>query len=727
MEYFKYINNRLCVAARWLYESDLGGVISRANYDKQVVRGRVNVVVPGKGLGAMAMVEYDSIRPDIRIKVEDKLGCHPRDLVKDNLIINYYEIDEAALDFYSKYTYGETGKEKSLPAEIQLEYRTNANVLNAIRNVLNSKRQIAALIGGKAKNAWPALTDAVKDLKLMKGADKQSIYPHSLSDNERVLQRQYKQYIDGGYCALIHKNYGNDHAKKVTELIEELLLSIYAMEEKPYISSKYNAENSVHGIYLQFLGGGLELVNVKTGEFFNRSNFFDKTGNAITISAMTVHNYIKKLENSNAVEKLRNSELYWNAKHRPIHHRHAPEYSFSKLTMDDIAIPFKRPDGTRIWAYQVFDTLSTCVVGRSYSKDKCVDMLIDSLKDMMRLCVRNEWGFPGEMECEQHLANTLTGKENEDGSFEEDLLTAGTLFPFVSFQRGGMPQGKRAEGFIKTKKYQQQSKRKGFQRRPFSRLEVNRLNTDKNTTRYTLKEIIANEETDINSYNNSLHPDQERFPGQTRWQVLIENINPELPRHPMAVLAFHLGECEPKAAIHRSQWVRVNKKDYLLPSPTIIKRLKSLKVQAYYIPTSPQFLPTREGQSDEVYLYQDGRYVCTCVLKQDYNEAKIERTEVDEAIKLSYEKNVAKFDKMTRETIDRITKLEIIHPESVASKLEDEPEGNSPIHGEFNEPDLETVKQEQKAYRKVERQRAKTNTNTKSAFFDMVKGIDFGD
>lgn len=718
-EYFTYINNRLCVAARWLYSNELGGVMTRSKYDKLNSRGRIEVVVQGKGQGNIAQVAYESLSPDDRKLIESKLGCHPREIIKDSMLKGYIQADNEAIKFFAEYSYGEQGYEKTLPADVQYEYYANVQVLNAMKLVIMKKRQTAANISGKLKNPWPALVESVKELGQLKTADGRRIYPHTLSDNERVLERQHKKYIAEGYAGLIHKNFGSQNAKKVTDLVEALLLSIHALPSKPYMTSLRGETNSVHGIYLQFLGGGLDLVNVKTGEMFNRDDFFTPKGQPVELSGSTVQNYLKKLENSNALEKVRNSELYWNSKHRPIHHRHAAQFSLSKLTMDDIAIPFKKPDGQRVWAYQVYDTMSTCVVGRAYARDKGVDMLIDSLKDMMKLCLRNDWGFPAEIECEQHLANTLTGTEHVDGTFEEDLLTAGTLFPFVSFQRGGMPQGKRAEGFIKQKKYTQQAKRAGFQRRPFALLEANRLNTDKNNIRYTMKEIMANEETDINNYNNALHPDQVRFEGKTRWQVLIENINPDLPRHPMPVLAFHLGECNEEAAIHRSQWVTVKGKKFALPTPEIIKRLKSLTVQAYYL--DPKDI-------NEVYIYQNGRYICTCKGIETYNEAKVERTEADDIAALQFNKAQAQFDKMTKDTRKRIVKLELLNVVQLADELEKQPEGMSPIHGEFDEPDLDTQKQEAKEFRKLEKQRVKVNANTKDAFFDLINNsVDFGD
>jgi hypothetical protein len=355
------------------------------------------------------------------------------------------------------------------------------------------------------------------------------------------------------------------------------------------------------------------------------------------------------------------------------------------------------------------------VVGRAYAADKETNLLVEALKDFMYLCVANGWGVPGQIECEQHLANTMTGKETDDGQFEADLLTAGVLFSHVTFCRGGWPVSKRAEGFIKQKKYKHQNKRPGFLRRPFARLEANLLNTDKSPKRYTLKEIIANEEADINDYNNSLHPDQDQYPGMTRWQVLIENINPALPQPQLPILAYHIGECRQECKIHNSQWVEVAGQRWQLPSPAVMRQLTGTTVQAYWFPI---------GDVGEIYLYQNKRYVCTCKPVERFNEAVVERTDDDERIMTDQFKYTAQFMKMTKDYSALIPKIKLLPAEAAATGM-DGKTSSTPIHGEYNEPDLvgieaETEKAGRKAERKAQRETEKEKERIRKLHMEYI-------
>jgi hypothetical protein len=684
---FDFINGILAIKAEALYK-DLE-VITYTNYKQKCFKCQIKVLINAHR-GQQAWVEYASLEQcGLSALIEAKLGYKPREVHSYNAILPVLTMDSSAEKYFSEYRYGEYGN-KPLTAPTQQEYTANASILNAIHQIVITRQSLHKRTGGRV-----SLSAIMNDMSVaIKGIDR-NIYKHSLDfSNPRSLERVYKNYKSEGYYSLIHKNFGNKSALKVTEKIEKLLLGIYWMETKPY-------QAGVLDIYLMFLAGRQPIVDRETGEYLNPADYFDDKGNPITLSEGTVNNWLKKKwENDNASAKVRNSELYWTAKNRPFNHRHAPIYSLSKLTMDDIAIPFKRPDGTRVWGYQIFDTQSTAVVGRAYAVDKSVNLLTDALKDFMYLCIRNGWGIPGQIECEQHLANTLTGREDEEGNFEADLLTAGTLFTNVSFCRGGMPISKRAEGFIKQKKYQVQAHREGFLRRPFARLEANVLNTDKNPKRYTLANIIKNEEADIDTYNSMPHPDQDLYPGKSRWQVLTENVNPNLPQPQLPVLAYHIGSVNKSTQIHNSQWVEVATQRFMLPSPKVMRMLKGTTVQAYYFPGK---------EVKEVYLYQDSRYICTCEPLKEYNEALIERTDEDLKIKAEYDKYTSQFDKLTRERTKSVPKLFVEPIEMISEQLENEQPGQTPIHGEFDEPDMAQAKVELKEHRKKEKERRDIN------------------
>ena len=45
---------------------------------------------------------------------------------------------------------------------------------------------------------------------------------------------------------------------------------------------------------------------------------------------------------------------------------------------------------------------------------------------------------------------------------------------------------------------------------------------------YTWDELIAEDQEIIRLFNESLHPNQKKYPGMSRWQVLCETMNPNL-------------------------------------------------------------------------------------------------------------------------------------------------------------------------------------------------------
>ena len=83
---------------------------------------------------------------------------------------------------------------------------------------------------------------------------------------------------------------------------------------------------------------------------------------------------------------------------------------------------------------------------------------------------------------------------------------------------------------------------------------------------------------------------------------------------------------------------------YGLPSPEIIEKLepRNYKVDAYY-------LPDADGTINEVYIYQNGRYIATCKPVARYNENTAEQTEYDKAAYTEQSKYVAQFDKMMKD------------------------------------------------------------------------------
>ena len=177
----------------------------------------------------------------------------------------------------------------------------------------------------------------------------------------------------------------------------------------------------------------------------------------------------------------------------------------------------------------------------------------------------------------------------------------------------------------------------------------------------TYEEIVASEMEEQTLYNNQLHPDQERFPGKTRLQVFLENVNPNLPKLNRALLAQYIGRCVP-TTIRRNQYVTVQYQKYQLPNPQVISLLSSYEVQAYY-------LPNEEGV-EEVYLYQENQFLCECKRLKSFNRANAEWTEADKEIYQEQMHYIKQFDQYTKEkTAEKLSKVGTLSVEKKTQKV----------------------------------------------------------
>ncbi|NDC41254.1 MAG: hypothetical protein EBZ77_06860, partial [Chitinophagia bacterium] len=262
------------------------------------------------------------------------------------------------------------------------------------------------------------------------------------------------------------------------------------------------------------------------------------------------------------------------------------------------------------------------------------------------------WGVPFQIQMERHLTSAMTGgtelvqQQGVLGTTEvervyTDILTPGAVFPMTTFCQGGNAKAKRAEGFIRLKKYQHQKKRAGFLGRHYARLLTNRLNTDQAALRQSYEAIVEHELADIHAFNHSLHPDQKRYPNMTRWQVLENYQNPNLPKLQPHTVMQYIGYRTPTSI--RAGKVQVQYNDYMLPDIQLIKQ------QHYNGEIVAYWLPNTDGDITEVYLYEDGEFLCVAQKKGQFQEAVIERTDEDKRIMHEQFAQQKGFDRMVSE------------------------------------------------------------------------------
>lgn len=629
----EYHNNILCVQGGWLYRD--AGILSESNY-KQLISREVMKLVRRACINTPALIEYESIPERFQKQIVEVIGGDPYKKVKHARFQDKLQPDPEASKFFSDFKLADG---RNLPEDNQKQYLAEAEVLNAIHNLVGSNTARRRAMGGRVSQVWQKLPELIHSI------DK-SRYPHNLPTNERRLKQKYKAYVKSGYQSLVSKKFGNNNSRKVNVKIESLLLSLYCLPSKPYA-------NEVYEKYMQFLGGTIDVVDVKTGEIFDRADFHNEDGTPITVSESTVWNYINDPKNRVLVEKNRAGALEFNSLHRPHHHRHAPKFSLSKVSLDDRDLPRKMHNGKRVKAYYAYDVLSGCVIGASYSQIKDKNLFIDCLRNMFRFIKKQDLKMPMEVEVEHHLVNT----------FKDDLMKAGDVFPFVRWANPGNAQEKYAETMNRTKKYGYEKRYQEGIGRFYSKLEANRTHTDKvfdgdndtyNDKTYDYEQLVADDIHMIQLLNNDLHPNQKLYPGMTRLDVLKYNVNPNCQEVPEYRLLKYIGNNTP-TTIRRSQYVKVQYGNYQLPSPKLLERLKpnSLSVNAYW-------LPDAEGVISKVYLWQDNEFICECEKITEYNRSKAESTDADTQAYTDQAKYVSEFDGMIKEDKKNLPKIEVI-------------------------------------------------------------------
>lgn len=605
-----------------LSEEELAPILSVPNYKKLAAKKEINVVRPGKGLGSYALVEIATMPLRFQERIKLKYGDMKEDVIR-NWLGSHYHIDAKARDFYTRFRFdnGDT-----LPPEHIQEYTVNASVIEAVMRVMEDTTFMRKAMKAGPVN-WGELAGAISYY--------QAEFGHTLPVSSNRFKKRVNDFKANGYESLISRKFMNQNRRKVTYDIERLLLSIDAQPEQPFNTTVWEQYNL-------FVQGELELYDPETGEVLNPADFTDKDGNPLVLSPATVANYLNNPKNKALRGKLHMSQWDFNNAYRPYHLRSIGEYSLSKVSLDDRDLPRPMKDGNRVKAYYAYDVVSGAVVGYAYNRYKTTELFLDCMRNMFQTLDRNGMYIPAELEVEHHLVS----------DFADGLMQAGTVFPLIRWCNPGNSREKRAEHKNREKKYGVEKRTQVGIGRWYAKLEANRpkeekVYDEKNNTykvkTYSYEELVADDIRAIQTFNAQPHPNQKRYPGMSRWDVLCAHQNPNLAPWDKAVLYRFIGQ-HTETTIRQNTYCTVMYNQYGLPSPEIIEKLepRNYKVDAYY-------LPDADGTINEVYIYQNGRYIATCKPVARYNENTAEQTEYDKAAYTEQSKYVAQFDKMMKD------------------------------------------------------------------------------
>ncbi len=644
----EYYGNRLCISMRDLVD---GGIMSEPNYKQLASRGRFEVVRNGRGQGCYALVAVDSLPQRYQDKVNEVYpgGAQAR---LEGWIKSNYEVDQAATAFF--FDKGKCGV--ALTADKAKEYITNASVLNTCIKLYERASTAQRLFGGKYD--WSMMATTIETLRKHFG--------HTLPASTLRFRKKVNDYKANGYACLISGKFGNQSARKVDHKTERLILGIAVLPNKPW-------NTNVLELYNSFVTGELDVYDPETGELFDPEQFTDKNGEPMVLSEATINNYLNKPKNRVLIDHRLSSYTTFLHEQMPHMHRHHGEFSLSKVSFDDRDLPRKLKDSRiRPKAYYAYDVTSGCCIGSAYNRAKNVDLVVDMFRDMFRLLDRQGWGCPAEVEVENHLMS----------QWRDSFLRAGVMFPFVRFCAPMNSQEKHAEQFNGAKKRSIEHRNhigigrfyaKSRQYRTESIKVFDELNdTYVEKEYYTWDELIADDLRDIYEYNHALHPNQKKYKGMTRWDVLVANINPTLQPLDKATIARYVGE-RVSTTIRRNSYCRVAGEDWWLSKTEAIELLapNDYKVEAYY-------LTDAEGKITDMFIYQGDMYIDRLDNVGTFCTARAEQTEKDEQVFVEQRKKISHFNKYIEDHAiarvglsERDRAAETVEPEEVPVPVEE--------------------------------------------------------
>lgn len=629
----EYYEGRLCIPAKELVER---GLVSEANYKKMAIRKKLDVARTARGLGNYALVAVDTLPAEMKEAVK-RAYPNLRIVRLVNWVRENYDYDQRAFAFFSDPA--QCGVE--LPRRHVREYTVNAGVISAAVALYNSAKAQHTVMGEAYD--WDMMAEAIDVLK--------QEYGHTLPTSTLRFRKKVAEFKKKGYACLISGKFGNQSARKVDHRTERLILGLAVLPNKPFNSN-------VHDMYLSFVCGELEVYDPETGELFCPDDFTLKNGEPKTLSEGTINNVLNAPKNKLMVEHALSTYTTFMHEQMPHMHRHSGRFSLSQITMDDVDLTRKLKDTKqRVHAYYAYDVVSQCVLGASYGRKKDESLVVDCFRNMFRTIARHGWGIPAGIEVENHLMS----------QYRDGFLRAGEVFPFVHFCAPQNSQEKYAEPLNGAKKRSIIHKNhtgigrfygKGKWRQEYKKVSDEWNDTYEDREYFTWEELVADDRADSAEWNNTLHPDQKRYLGMTRWQVLVANVNPTLLPYDARMLARHIGAAV-ETSVRRNSTVRVAHEDWWLSSTTALERLapNNYKVTAYY-------LPDEEGQPTDVYLYQGDRYIDKVERVETFNRVMAEQTDEDVVKFIEQQKKVAGFRKyVTDNAIQRVgvmkTKVEL--------------------------------------------------------------------
>lgn len=599
----QYYGTTLCVTADELCSGE-APLMSRSNLNYLLSQGKIEVAYVGRGRGDKSLMAVDSLPEKYRKAVESMYNQEKKEAVMNNVYDRYWKYDGAAAPYFAGYL---SPAGHPLGADKIKELADNASAASSLIRFI-AGMGLARSASGEVQVEW---TDVLKASNYYRDR-----YGHTLPDTKSRLREKIQAYRKGGYDSLLGGRYGNVNSKKVDDKVGRLLLQLVARSNNPFVEQVYEDYNA-------FVCGELDIIDPNTGEIFDNNDYRDSQGEPLMLSKRTIDTFLNRPANKVLIQAARESWISFYHNHMPHLHRKRPEYSLSKVTFDDRDLPRKeRNTKQRPKAYYAYDVCSGVCLGAAYSRTKDINLVEEMFRDFFRNLRKLGVGLPMQVEVENHLMS----------QWRDGFLQAGKVFPFVRFCAPQNSQEKSAEHYNRGKKVQVEHRYQDGIGRFYSKLDayvVERKkqsdqfnNTYEEKAYYSWDELINDDREVIERWNNLPHHNQKKYPGMSKMQVFMNNLNPELTELQPHLLAKYIGE-KRSTSIRRNDYCRVNYTDWHISSPAILEKLESKYVDAYWLPEADGSMP------EEIYIYQGDKYIDTLKPIEAFQEAIGERTSED--------------------------------------------------------------------------------------------------
>jgi len=242
---FEYYNNILCVQGGWLYNE--GNILSINNYRNLVRRGFLNIMRRGCK-GTPALIEYDSLPERFRNVIVKNDG-NPHKTTKLNPFKDYLETDILAIEFYNNYTLDDGS---ALPQKNIKQYIAEAEILNAVKIVLENKTAKRRALGKGTGNIWANISEIIQELPRHKYPHSLPVHPRRLQGSKKGNSRSYSRYMLHSYEGLIHKGFCNKNSEKINDDAKHWVLSrwadrVYKVANTKQLFNEYNEKAESKG------------------------------------------------------------------------------------------------------------------------------------------------------------------------------------------------------------------------------------------------------------------------------------------------------------------------------------------------------------------------------------------------------------------------------------------------------------------------------------------------